>query len=239
LRYLYQILGFIRYTTYENYMKTWIVGLLIILTSLFFLSGCSKELSVETKQDSSGVVGPDTTYQPMETGSVWVYQDSATMQTSTLTAVDSQVTINSKSYTVFQLAVAGQTKDEYFGINGHDYYSYGDFGDGLIFIELLYINDTASVGYNWQTNAGTINGFPAQDQGVIVETGISKTVGGNTYTNVIHSQVDLQYDFGSGYTTYATFDYYVAKGVGIISIASNFPSLGFSEVLNLVSYNIK
>ncbi len=219
-------------------MKTGFGVFSVIVSSLIIFSGCSKELSVETKQDSIGVT-VDTSYQPMEAGSTWIYQDSATLDTSLLTAIDSQVNINSKIYTLFNLQVAGQTKDEYFAINNHDYYAYGDFGDGLLTIELLYLNDTASAGYNWQTPAGTINGYPAQVQGQIIAIGITMTVAGKTYTNVVHSLVDLQYNYGSGYTTYATYDYYVAKGVGIIRIVTNFPTIGFSEELNLISYSIK
>jgi hypothetical protein len=219
-------------------MKTVFFGFIAVL---FFMmtTGCSKELSVETNKDSVIII-PDTTYQPLETPSFWVYQDSATGITDTLSATDSVMTINSKVYTVFHNSSAGQTADEYFNISSHNYYSYGSFGNGLDTIELLYLNDTASPGYNWQAPAGSINGFPAQVQGQIIDTGLIVTIGSNTFTHVIHSQIAIEYNVGSGFQTpYAIYDYYVAKGVGIIKIEENFPTLGVSATSNLISYKIQ
>jgi hypothetical protein len=208
----------------------------------FFMmtTGCSKELSVETNQKDSIIIVPDTTYQPLETPSFWVYQDSATGITDTLTTTDSVMTINSKLYTVFHNSAAGQTADEYFNISAHNYYSYGSFGNGLADIELLYLNDTASPGYIWQASAGSINGFPAQVQGQIIDTGLTVTVGSNTFTNVIHSEIAIEYNVGSGFQTpYAIYDYYVAKAVGIIRIVSDFPSVPFAATSNLIAYKIQ
>ncbi|HEY4876065.1 MAG TPA: hypothetical protein VIH86_10860 [Puia sp.] len=219
-------------------MKTVFFGFIAVL---FFMmtTGCSKELSVETNEDSVVII-PDTTYQPLETPSFWVYQDSTTSVKDTLTATDSLMTINSKVYTVFHNSSAGQTADEYFNISSHNYYSYGSFGNGLDTIELLYLNDTASPGYNWQAPAGSINGFPAQVQGQIIDTGLTVTIGSNTFTNVIHSEIEIEYNVGSGFQTpYAVYDYYVAKGVGIIKIVSDFPSVPYTATSYLISYKIQ
>ncbi|HEX4372147.1 MAG TPA: hypothetical protein VHZ50_02480, partial [Puia sp.] len=160
--------------------------------------------------------------------------------TDTLRATDSTININSKIYTVFNNSSAGQTADEYFNISSHNYYSYGTFGNGLDTIELLYLNDTASPGYNWQASAGSVNGFPAQVQGQIIDTGLTVTIGANVFTNVIHSEIDIEYNVGSGFQTpYAIYDYYVAKGIGIIKIEENFPTLGVSATSFLVSYKIQ
>src|SRR5580698_4345212 len=219
-------------------MKTVFFGFIAVL---FFMmtTGCSKELSVETNEDSVVII-PDTTYQPLETPSFWVYQDSTTSVKDTLTATDSLMTINSKVYTVFHNSSAGQTADEYFNISSHNYYSYGSFGNGLDTIELLYLNDTASPGYNWQAPAGSVNGFPAQVQGQIIDTGLTVTIGANTFTKVIHSEIGIEYNVGSGFQTpYAIYDYYVAKGIGIIKTEENFPSVPFTATSNLISYKIQ
>jgi hypothetical protein len=221
-------------------MKTAFISL-IACVFLFLFSNCGKELSVENKVDSVGtVLVIDTTFQPLESGSNWVYQDSATGITDTLLAVDSVQLINSKTYTVFHSTSAGQTMDEYFNISSHNYYSYGNFGNGIIDNELLYLNDTASPGYNWQASSGTVNGYPAQVQGQIVDTGLTVTIGPNTFMRVVHSQISLEINVGSGFQTpYAIFDYYVAKGVGIIRIQSNYPSIPYYGVSNLISYSIQ
>jgi hypothetical protein len=221
-------------------MKTAFIGFITCFFLVMF-SNCGKELSVENKVDSAGTIATvDTTYQPLESGSNWVYQDSATGVTDTLIATDSTQTLNSKTYTVFHSISVGQTTDEYFNISSHNYYSYGNFGSGIIGNELLYLNDTASTGYNWQASSGTINGFPSQVQGQIIDTGLTVTIGPNTFMHVIHSQISLEINVGSGFQTpYAIFDYYVAKAVGIIRIQSNYPSIPYYGVSNLISYSIQ
>ncbi len=219
-------------------MKTVFFGI-IAVCFITMTTNCGKELSVETGRDSTVKI-PDTTYQPLEAGSYWIYQDSATGITDTLSATDSTLIINGKSYTIFHVTGGGQTADEYFTINSHNYFSYGNFGNGLVNIELLYLNDTASPGYTWQSAAGTVNGFPAQVQGQILDTGLSVTVAGKTYGNVILSQISLAYNVGSGFQTpYAIYDYYVAKGVGIVKIEEDFPSVPFQATSNLISYSIQ
>lgn len=224
-------------TIHENYMKTGFFGFIAVVFLIMF-GGCSKELSVEEK--TGPVIVPDTTYQPLESGSSWVYQDSSTGTTTTLNATDSDTTIDGKSYTVFNSVASGQTADQYFNISFHDYYSIGVIGFGLPGVEFLYLNDTASAGYNWQVSAGTFNGYPAQVQGQIIDTGLTVTIGANTFMHVIHSQISMEYNVGSGFQTpYAIYDFYAAKGVGIIKIEINIPSVPFQDALTLVSYSIQ
>lgn len=214
----------------------------IVFAALFIImtGSCSKEYSVEKIQDSSATRVVDTTYQPLESGSYWVYQDSATGVYDTLRATDSTLSINSKIYTVFQSTTQGGTTDEYFTINAHNYYCYDSFPSGLGTVELLYLNDTASPGYTWQVSAGTINGYPAQVQGQIIDTGLMMTVGANTFTQVIHSEISIAYNVGSGFQTpYAIFNYYIAKGVGIIKLEEDYPTLSTTQVSNLVSYVVQ
>ncbi len=218
-------------------MKTGFIGF-IAIGFLIMFSGCGKELSVEEKTGT--VIIPDTTYQPLEANSSWVYQDSVTGTTTTLTATNNDTTIDNKLYTIFNAVSSGQTAEQYFNISSHDYYSVGAFAFGLPGVESLYLNDTASAGYNWQVAAGTYNGYPAQVQGQIIDTGLTVTIGANTFMHVIHSQINVQYNVGSGFQTpYATYDFYVAKGVGIIRVEINIPTVPFVDVLELVSYSIQ
>jgi hypothetical protein len=239
LRQLYEILNRCVYTLDGICMKIFF-AILIVASFIFMADSCTKEYSVETPVDSGTVIVPDTTYQPLESGSYWVYQDSASGTTDTLRATDSTLIINNKTYTVFHVSASGQTADEDFSITSHNYYSYGSFGNDLTNVELLYLNDTASVGYTWEVSAGTINGYPAQVQGEILDTGLTVTMGSNTFSRVILTQISIAYNVGSGFQTpYAIYDYYVAKGIGIIKIEEDFPTLGVTDASTLIAYSIQ
>jgi hypothetical protein len=80
-------------------------------------------------------------------------------------------------------------------------------------------------------------GVSGQFVGKIMERNITRTVNGKVFNNVIHSQVELQYDYGSGFTTTIVYDNYVAQNIGIIEIDSN--GLGITGVETLLAYSIK
>ncbi|HWB64178.1 MAG TPA: hypothetical protein VG603_11745, partial [Chitinophagales bacterium] len=67
---------------------------------------------------------------------------------------------------------------------------------------------------------------------------ISKTINGKNYPNVIHTQAELQYDLGSGYITAGVYDFYLAKGVGLIELSLDMNGSNY-ETETLTSYTIK
>jgi hypothetical protein len=104
-----------------------------------------------------------------------------------------------------------------------------------------YLNDTASVGYNWQYLAGQGNGFTAYIQTIIVERNISMTVAGKSFTNVTHTRLIWSYDILGTVMEVMSYDYFIAKDVGIIKVRSEGLNLlsGFKACSDLIDYSIK
>lgn len=232
-------------------MKRFLLGLVVV----FALASCQKEVGFDTPTGGGGTGGGGTggggstasdSYQPMTKDSWWKYKDTGVVnQTMTITATGQKKTIGSKVYDVanFTGTVQG-TAEGYFYVAKPVYGVRQDVNNGTIStIELIYLNDTASVGYKWTDNMPPVNGFPARFNGEIKERNITKTVNGKTYTNVIHTQTRLEYEFPVlGWTEFAVYDYYVAKGIGMIKIETEIIAFGVSGgkgVRDLIDYSIK
>ena len=150
--------------------------------------------------------------------------------------------INKKSY--YQLASYSRSKGAdtsyYFAAN-HKFYIRQESPTANITIELQTLIDTAKAGATWVTSPtlqGNIDGIPAQTADTLLEAGITKKVNSITYTNVLHTKVDLLYNFGTGFQTQATYVYYFSKGVGMIEIDTYV--LGtLIESKSLLGYTVK
>jgi len=103
-----------------------------------------------------------------------------------------------------------------------------------------YLNDTASAGYSWEYIGGQGNNFTAHFKTTIIAKGLSMAVEGKNYTNVIQSRMVLFYDIFGTLMQFATYDYFVAKGVGIIKLRADLNAFGTSmqTCSNLVDYKI-
>ena len=115
-----------------------------------------------------------------------------------------------------------------------------DPGSGIT-IELQAGNDAQAVGYTWTTipsDSGTLGGLPAQTINTIVEKNVTKNINGKVYTNVIHTKAELQYNAGTGFFTVGVYDFFLAKGIGLVESDSTIGgSLFESETIE--SYIIK
>ncbi len=206
---------------------------------IFFITGCQKTIEPYT-----GGGATDSSYFPLSANSYWKYHDSEYIsQVTTETSLGVQIDYNGKKYNKFLLAQSSSADTAYFTRQGAEYYNYQyeTVSGAVIQLETLFLNDTASVGYTWQQDAGTVNGFAARNNGIIMEKNITVDVEGKTYNQVIHTQLELQYNLGGVYQTYATYDYFIAKGVGIIKISSNLEFSGSSikTASNLFDYSIR
>jgi len=223
-------------------MRTISSVLIVFLFSLMLLS-CQKEISLDNTPGGGGGSGSGSgtvnSYQPLTTGTWWKYKDSASGTISTSSVINASRTINSVVYKGVSDAAATDTgwmaspqPNYYIAAEGQSPNSGAPYD-----IVFHYLNDTASVGYNWVYNAGQGNGFTAIMKTTIVQKNLTMIVQGKTYSNVIHSNMLLSYNIFGSIIEFGTYDYFTAKGVGIIKIRSDFGV--FQSCSDLVDHLIK
>ena len=214
-----------------------------LLASLFMV-GCSKSGS------SPSVTPTNTDYQPTTAGSSWQFKDSASGGISTMTATSNTNVISGTTYVVFNSTSPGSsTVTPVYISKQNGFYDFiGLFSSATTTggIDFRYLNDQLAVGGTWNFNAGGFSAggytIPAVISGKIIEKGITKTVNGVSFSNVIHSQITLKYDYssfgtGQGLVSVGVYDLYAAKGVCFIKTQANLGSYVAST--SLVSYTIK
>jgi hypothetical protein len=238
------------------------ITLINLIAITIILAGCGKEASFEANQggntggngggNNGGSQGNSDSYQPTSANSYWHYKETGDfISESTITSTGQHSTISGIDFVLFNSTSPQSTGNvqSYMGTKDHNFY-FLDQGNspnsGASFdLNFLYLNDTASVGYTWDNNAGQGNGFTAHTPGKIMERGITLTVAGKSYNNVIHTQENLTYDIpGFGTLNSATYDYYVAKGVGIIRVLAAVGDASVTGTVvhtttDLVDYSIK
>lgn len=208
-----------------------IVAFTLVL-SLF--AACKKE---ETTPAGDNTPGGDT-YQPLTVGSTWKYRDSISGSTYAQTVIDSSATFNNIKYQVMY----SDNGTAFYAKSGSSYWvrSYTNPADPSTVISLNYLDDAAAAGSSWNTQT-TLGGVPATATTSIVEKGISKTINGKTYSNVIHSRITVVFTL-QGISINENFDYYAAKGIGIVSATTAYGLAGNMELvsaINLVDYTVK
>jgi hypothetical protein len=184
-------------------------------------------------------------YQPTTKDSYWTYQENASgeLDTNTTTMTGSSTVINNRTYYQARTAYRSQifpTDSGYFSHDGHIYTALSKIADDTL--DTYYLNDTTAVNGTWISKVnskGTINGVSTRIAGQIVEKNISRTINGKSFTNVIHTKFYYQQDdgTGAGFTTVITFDYFIAKGIGIIE--QDATGVGFTTVETILDYSIK
>jgi hypothetical protein len=190
-------------------------------------------------------VRPSTvSFLPLTQGSTWKYHyvsDGGTTDTLTLTITGGSSEINGKTYYDVLSTYKKGSSVGYFYIGNHIYATRTtDNGTGSA-MELQLLNDTASVGYQWittPTDNGKVGAWPARTVNIIKEKNVNRILHGKTFTGVTHTQVLLQYDFGTGYETTISYDFYMAKGIGLIENDANTLNT-LIETETLFDYTIK
>ncbi len=162
------------------------LAILILFSSIF--ASCSKD------NPTPPVTGDP--YMDLTAGSSWNYKltdNSAGVPTeSTYTLVSSSradSTVDGIHYHPFDRTTGGS---EYYAISGNDYYQLmalpADLGGQAV--QNLYLKTNAAVNASWTQPPSVISvqGFPITltVTNTIVEKGISRTVNGITYSDVIH-----------------------------------------------------
>jgi hypothetical protein len=227
---------------------------LVILATSF--SGCKDDAYAPPPPSSAA------SYFPQTKGSTWRYRDSThsvslvstanfgsfsvKVDTVTFRINGSSTDFNSlKCYDVDVSSVLYGNNTAYFYAGNH-VFALLEWSQLYGLTNLQLLTDTASAGYKWLSSplcasaASTpISCNPTQTISTIIEKNIFKKVDGKIYANVIHTTVNLQTNVdGSGFYTLASYDFYLAKGVGLIEKDTHIYGLKY-EVETLISFNIK
>lgn len=212
--------------------------------AVFSLVSCQKEVDTILAPTPDNPA-PSANYQPLTANSYWKYKDSLTGMVSQATMLNQTKLINSRTYNASLSSMGQRIDTSWVAVDGPNYYAYADaagMSTGAP-VKLLfhYLNDTASVGYNWHYDAGHVNGFPASVTTTIMERGINHTVEGKTYKDVIRTRLELHYDITGIMMKVATYDYYVARGVGIVRVRTFIDGAGmnFTSSSDLLEYQVK
>jgi hypothetical protein len=198
---------------------------------------------------------PPNSYFPETIGSNWKYRDSIYgeptdtvhifgVRVDTVTYTMNGATTNFNNDICYNVDVVSKLNGHsiaYFHVDKHvNALMESAVPYGLTNLQLLI--DTASVGHTWgfsPTNNGVLNNSPVKAISTIVEKDTSKMVNGITYPNVMHTSINLQINVnGAGFHNIASYDFYLAKGFGLIEKDVKFYGL-LNETKTLLNYNVK
>ena len=208
-------------------------NLFIILAVVMVCGGCKKNSPAPSTASDS--------YFPLTTGATWAYLDAQQglkPDTATTQITGATTVFNNKTF--YNAATSSKNKGlgtDYFYTGDHVYIIHSLNAYAGETIDLQLYCDTASVGissYAVPTASGAIDGLPVRTVNTIIAKDIPLVLNGVHYTGVVHSRVDFQYDYktGNGFETNFTYDFYLAKGIGMIAYNLNiYGSLTEQEVL--------
>lgn len=211
--------------------------LFILSVALIALTSCKKDPATKPYRPASD------NYWPPAAGNSWTYKDATSMGVSnfTITMTGGTRSLNNKTYYVSS-SVKNDVSITSYIYEGDHIYALRDTLDYLgTSLELPLCNDAQAQGFTWTvqpTDDGLVEGVPAQAVNQIVSADGTMTVNGKDYVHVIHTEVQLQYDMGKGFETVATYDFYLAKGIGMIETDIR-SGRSIIESETLIGYSVK
>lgn len=221
----------------KNSMKTSFLSFCIIAASLL--------LFVKCKKDDATPATATANYSPLTVGSNWTYNytENSTTDVYKLTATGQDTLVNGRNYKVL---TSTDGTNRYLSKIDSNYYRFASFG-AIGSFEELYLKDNRDVNSTW-TNSVSINysgaSLPANLTYTVKEKGITHTVNGTVYKDVIHVRLDIEVALPIvGNSNIGGGDFYYAKDVGLIenSISLSIPLANFtySSSQLLTAYEIK
>jgi hypothetical protein len=189
-----------------------------------------------------------TSYQPVTKNSTWKYVLTAfggTVDNITFTMTGNVTVQNSLNYNEYSHSSPLLNTELFsFAYDNHLYISreYKSMFNDMRLVDIPYLKDDVAINGTWSGasfNPGN-SGFAAQYTGKLLEKDFTKTVNNKAFTNVYHSHVDLIYSTNGGMATQTveSYDYYVAKGIGIIEVDETIAGQDAGK-LTLLSYTVK
>jgi hypothetical protein len=205
-------------------------ALLTCLLGSFLIVSCSK--------DDPAPVNPSAdVFMNFDPGATWEYElknntPPASTTTYTVTSSNRDTTLGGRVYHIFETSTGGF---EFYATSGSDYYTYYSFPDPINEqAEFLYLKANAAVGTSWQAASIPVNvGIPITVvvTNTIMEKGISRTVNGQTYTNVtrVSSVVTAP---GVPIAIDSDIQWYFAENYGLIESSIELSSAAFPESID-------
>jgi hypothetical protein len=209
----------------------------IYMKKRLFFAFCTVIIAtIACKKDDTPAATPSP-YMSISANSSWQFRTvnnrNATTTNYSLTSTSRDSVINTKSYHIFTNSVGSAS--EYYLISGNDYYNFRDLGASLgnNKVEVLYLKDNAAVGATWsQSQNLTIPSVPfpvpVTLTFTVVEKGVSKTVNGVSYTDVIHVKTDITSSLTTTGISTDIHNYYAPK-VGVIE-TTNKVNISFGSI---------
>lgn len=152
---------------------------------------------------------------------------SGRLTTIVQTSSDRDTTVGTRSYHVFN---NNDGSREYFAVSGNDYYTLFNLPATLstVPIELLYLKSNGTVGNTWSQNysfnvPGLPIPVPLTFTHTIKETGLTKTTGSKSHTNVIRVETKITsplLSINSDIQSYCAPKYGVVHMTTLIQIAT-------------------
>ncbi len=185
-------------------------------------------LTVSCSKDDPIPVAPVATkYMNTSAGSTWNYAytdilDASNNYNYTVTSTNRDTTAVGKSFHVYDNTTNG---NEYYNVTGNDYFTMQAFNLGTTDTTILnlYLKTGAAANTIWvqslNIDAGLGTPVAVNITNKIVATGLSKTVGAITYTNVIHVLTTLSVPILAsipGSSISSNIDFYYAPNYGMI-----------------------
>ena len=205
-----------------NKINKFIVSLIIVV-SAFTFNAC--------RENSSSDIIPVSNagqYLNLNTGSSWEYSADGSTNTTVVKVTDSTKLAFTKNYKIFHSTTLGVTTSNYYTYkNGNYYLLIAKTAGG--YEELIYLKDSSEVGKKWSATVSP-NGTSVVYNYEVKENGLTQTINGTTYTNVVHVKLTVPI---SGYTA----DAYYAPKVGLIK--SDAITSGVTSKTELKSYTLK
>lgn len=219
-------------------------ALLLITFSLMILaSACKLDAPVyPTSNNGPNNSGSDS-FQPVTAGTYWRFNGDVggVPLTQTITMTGATEMVAGKLFYVGTNVMGGVSAANNYYHGGGNYILRGTSLGGGITLDFVYLIDDMTVGRTWTarlTADGTVNTVPAQFVGKLVEANITRTISGKSFTDVVHTQGQLQYNLTGTMETFQTYDFYIARGVGLIQIESS-TNTGIKTVNSIAEYSIK
>ena len=211
---------------FNNHRYTTMKYLYLAVTLLFVttIAGCSdNSTTAPNNNQNNNNQNTSGDYYPLTKGTFWTYTlySSSGSRTSTQT-VGNDTTVNGRKYTVVNSSLG-----EVYLIRhtGTEYYQILNGSETKLFDDQM--------GASWSFDIST----PLSDNHYTftnVEEGLTQTVQGKTYTNVMRVHAVLITTIPSYPPITYEFDYYWAKGIGRIK-----SDLGVQGMEYLIDYSVK